>query len=281
MTSEHGDNIIIEARNVTKVFESKRGRTLALDDVSLSIREGEFISLVGPSGCGKTTLLRILDHLTVPDAGEVHFDGAVMRECSGAMAFVFQDTALLPWRSVRRNVEIGMEARRVPRAEARRAALDALGLVGLADQAESPPYTLSGGMQQRVGIARALVTKPKVLLMDEPFSHLDNFTRETLQVELQRLWSQFRMTTVFVTHDIDEAIFLSDRIALFRSNPGRIVDVVDVPLDRPRQQSKVRADPRAVELREYIVGQLDVRPAGTQAPELPSSADRRTSSRTS
>jgi NitT/TauT family transport system ATP-binding protein len=267
MTSGQGDRVIVEARNVTKVFETKRGRTVALDDVSLLVRRGEFLSLVGPSGCGKTTLLRILDRLTVPDAGEVYFEGAAMRECSRDMAFVFQDTALLPWRSVRRNVELGLEARRMPGSQARSAALDALRLVGLGEAAEAPPYTLSGGMQQRVGIARALVTEPKVLLMDEPFSHLDNFTRETLQVELQRLWSQLQMTTVFVTHDIDEAIFLSDRIALFRGSPGRIVDIVDVPLDRPRDQAKVRADSRATDLREYIIGQLGVR-AGSAMPEL-------------
>lgn len=267
MTSDHSERVILEARNVTKEFESKRARTLALDDVSLQICEGEFLSLVGPSGCGKTTLLRVLDHLTAPDTGAVYFEGEAIRECSRDMAFVFQDTALLPWRSVRRNVELGLEARRVSASEARRLAMEVLDLVGLTEQAEAPPYTLSGGMQQRVGIARALVTRPKVLLMDEPFSHLDNFTRETLQVELQRLWSQLHMTTVFVTHDIDEAIFLSDRIALFRRSPGRIVDTVDVPLDRPRDQSKVRADPRALELREYIIGRLDVRPAAG-IPEL-------------
>jgi NitT/TauT family transport system ATP-binding protein len=268
MTSDGSDRVIVEARNITKVFESKRARTVALDDVSLLVRRGEFLSLVGPSGCGKTTLLRILGRLTVPDSGEVHFEGAVMRECSRDMAFVFQDTALLPWRNVRRNVELGLEARKMSAKESRQAALDVLRMVGLGELGDAPPYTLSGGMQQRVGIARALVTRPKVLLMDEPFSHLDNFTRETLQVELQRLWTQLQMTTVFVTHDIDEAIFLSDRIALFRGSPGRIVDIVDVPLDRPRQQAKVRADPRAVELREYIIRQLDVRPAGTEMPQL-------------
>lgn len=252
---------VLQAQNVTKVFEVKHTRTLALDNVSLSVREGEFLSLVGPSGCGKTTLLRILDHLTVPDAGEVHFNGEKMRGVSRDMAFVFQNTALLPWRNVRRNVELGLESRGLSSQAAREAAEDTLRLVGLGGQGELPPYTLSGGMQQRVGIARALVTKPKVLLMDEPFSHLDNFTRETLQRELEQLCSKLQITTVFVTHDIDEAIFLSDRIALFRSNPGRIVEVVDVPFGRPRRQTVIREDSRALELREHIVEQLGVGPA--------------------
>ncbi|HLI15863.1 MAG TPA: ABC transporter ATP-binding protein [Acidimicrobiales bacterium] len=269
MTADVDGQAILEARNITKVFEVKRTRVAALYDVSLSVRRGEFLSLVGPSGCGKTTLLRILDNLTTPDAGEVLFEGEPLRTSSRDMAFVFQETALLPWRSVCRNVELGLEARGITGKEARAAAMEVLRLVGLGSVSEQPPYTLSGGMQQRVGIARALVTQPKVLLMDEPFSHLDNFTREALQVELQRLWSQFRMTTVFVTHDIDEAIFLSDRIALFRSHPGRIVDIADVPLERPRTQSQVRADPTAIKLRELIVEELGVQAAEDAAAASP------------
>lgn len=253
--------VVLEAQQIFKAFQLKTQRTVALENVSLSVRQGEFMSLVGPSGCGKTTLLRILDHLTEPDSGAVNFEGVTQTGVSREMAFVFQDVALLPWRSVRQNVELGLAARGVPKDECKRRALGALDLVGLGQVAEVPPYTLSGGMQQRVGIARALALEPKVLLMDEPFAHLDNFTREALQVELEKLYSTLQMTTVFVTHDVDEAVFLSDRIALFGTSPGRILEVVDVPFARPRWSSNVRATTEAVELREYILGRLNVRPA--------------------
>lgn len=259
--SVSGAPVVLEATGISKTFEMKTTRTVALDNVSLAVREGEFLSLVGPSGCGKTTLLRILDHLTQADSGTVRFEGVVQTGVSRSMAFVFQDVALLPWRSVRQNVELGLAARGLGKDECRSRALAALDLVGLGRVAEVPPYTLSGGMQQRVGIARALALEPKVLLMDEPFAHLDNFTREALQVELEKLYSTLHMTTVFVTHDVDEAVFLSDRIALFGTSPGRILEIVDVPFARPRWSSNVRATTEAVDLREYILRTLNVRPA--------------------
>jgi ABC-type nitrate/sulfonate/bicarbonate transport system ATPase subunit len=249
---------IVEVRGVEKTFERRTGSTQALLPVNLSVGNGEFVSLVGRSGCGKTTLLRIIAGLTAADRGEVLFGGAVVRGVSDRMAYVFQDVNLLPWRSVVRNVELGLEARGLGRQDRRERALAALRLVGLEDDADRPPYTLSGGMQQRVGVARALATEPQVLLMDEPFSHLDNFTREALQGQVSHLCEELHMTVIFVTHDIDEAIYLSDRIALFRGQPGQLVDVIQVPIERPRSQERYRAEPGAVECRERVLRELGV-----------------------
>ena len=250
---------MLELLQVSKTFEARDRRVVALQDVSLSVREGEFLSLLGPSGCGKTTLLRIIDGLTEATSGRIVFDGIELQGVSRDMAFVFQDINLLPWRSVVENVEVGLEGRGVPRPARRKRALEALELVGLESVANAPPYTLSGGMQQRVGVARALAVDPKVLLMDEPFGHLDNFTRENLQVEVARLWERLKMTVIFVTHDVDEALFLSDRIALFRTNPGRMSQLIAVNLKRPRWEYNVRADPEYIRMREVIMDELEVR----------------------
>ncbi|HEV2249577.1 MAG TPA: ABC transporter ATP-binding protein [Candidatus Limnocylindria bacterium] len=250
---------MLEARGISKTYRSGASEVVALQDVDLSVQGGEFVSLVGPSGCGKTTLLRIIDGLTPASGGAIIFDGTPLTGVSREMAFVFQDINLLPWRSVVENVEIGLEGRGIAKDERRQRALETLRLVGLETVATRPPYTLSGGMQQRVGVARALAIQPKVLLMDEPFVHLDNFTRETLQIELAKLWRRLGLTIIFVTHDVDEAIFLSDRIALFRSSPGRITEVATVGLRHPRWEFNVRADPRAIELREHIIDALQVR----------------------
>lgn len=245
---------MLEILDVSKTFETKDRRVVALDGVSVTVKPGEFVSLVGPSGCGKTTLLRSMAGLTEPDSGAVRLNDVTLHGVSMEMAFVFQDISLLPWRSVVENVEIGLEARGVGKGDRRRRALEALRMVGLAEAAAAAPYTLSGGMQQRVGVARALAVEPQVLLMDEPFGHLDNFTREGLQVELSRLWERLGMTIVFVTHDVDEAVFLSDRVVLMRPDPGRIVDVLEVGMTRPRS----RTDPTAVALHETIMDRLDL-----------------------
>lgn len=250
---------MLDIVGVSKTFETRDRRVAALQEVSLSVRDGEFLSLVGPSGCGKTTLLRIIDGLTDATSGRIIFNGVELQGVSREMAFVFQDINLLPWRTVVQNVEIGLEGRGLSKRARRQRALQALELVGLETVADAPPYTLSGGMQQRVGVARALAVDPKVLLMDEPFGHLDNFTRENLQVEVARLWQSLKMTVIFVTHDVDEAIFLSDRIALFRTNPGRIAEIVEVDLKRPRWEYNVRAEPNAIRLRERIMDELEVR----------------------
>lgn len=249
---------LLSVRGICKNFVSPKGTTVALSEIDLDVHEGEFLSLVGPSGCGKTTLLRIIDGLTEPDAGEIWLDGRQLRRGSTDMAFVFQDISLLPWRSVIENVAIGLEARGMSRPQRRARAHEALEMVGLAECADQPPYTLSGGMQQRVGVARALAVQPKVMLMDEPFGQLDNFTRETLQVEVAKLCERLRVTVVFVTHDVDEAIYLSDRIALFQRLPGRLSTIVAVGLPRPRSTFNVRAHPHAIALRSQVIEQLGV-----------------------
>ncbi|MGH3221284.1 MAG: ABC transporter ATP-binding protein [Streptosporangiaceae bacterium] len=247
---------LLELRNVGKTFVSDKLTINALAQVCLTVHKGEFVSLIGPSGCGKTTLLRIVAGLTSKTSGELYLRGELLSGPSRQMAFVFQDIGLLPWRSVLRNVEIGLEARGVDKATRRQRALDALELVGVAETADRPPYQLSGGMQQRVGVARALAVHPAALLMDEPFGHLDNFTRERLQIEIMKLWEQLGMAVLFVTHDVDEAILLSDRIALLRGSPGRVIEIIDVRLPRPRWSYDVRARTEAIDLRAHIVGQL-------------------------
>ncbi len=268
-TMEHGasvqtDRPILEVKGMCKTFFTKERTVIALDHVDLAVHQGEFISLVGPSGCGKTTLLRIIDGLELADAGERTLEGVHLSGVSQDMAYVFQDINLLPWRSVLDNAALGLEARGMSKQDRRERAMEVLEMVGLASFAGSPPYTLSGGMQQRVGVARALAVRPKVLLMDEPFGQLDNFTREALQIEIAHLWSKLGMTIIFVTHDVDEAIFLSDRIALFQPAPGRITEVVNVDLPRPRMEYDVRAQPKAIELRSHIMEHLR---AGKGMPE--------------
>ena len=247
---------VLEVRGVSKTFSSGGRVVVALKGIALSVRRGEFLSLVGASGCGKTTLLRIIDGLEQPDTGSILLDGRVLSGVSKEMAYVFQDINLLPWRSVIGNVEMGLEARGFSKAKRSERALEVLEMVGLTSVANSAPYTLSGGMQQRVGVARGLAVRPTVLLMDEPFGQLDNFTREALQVEISALWARLGMTIIFVTHDVDEAIFLSDRVVLFLPDPGRITKVVDVDLPRPRTAYDVRAHSGAIQLRSRITQHL-------------------------
>jgi len=253
-----GQEAVLEYAGIGKTFPGADRTVVALDQVTLAVRRREFVSLVGPSGCGKTTLLRITNGLETADEGTLALEGKTLSGGSQDMAYVFQDINLLPWRSVVKNVELGLEARGLPKAERRERAMEMLQMVGLTQVANAAPYTLSGGMQQRVGVARALAVRPKVLLMDEPFGQLDNFTRETLQVEIAELWAALGTTIVFVTHDVDEAIFLSDRIVLFQPDPGRLTEVIDVDLPRPRTGYDVRAHQRAIELRAHIVSRLGV-----------------------
>ncbi len=247
---------VLSIRGISRTFVGQERDVVALYNVDLDVQKGEFISLVGPSGCGKTTLLRIIDGLDAADSGTIDLEGKRLNGVSQDMAYVFQDINLLPWRSVRGNVELGLEARGVEKAERQRIATECLEMVGLKDVMNVPPYTLSGGMQQRVGVARALAVKPKVLLMDEPFGQLDNFTREALQAEVALLWEQLGITIVFVTHDVDESIFLSDRIVVMHRNPGRIVEILDVNLPRPRTQAEFRGEPETISLRSKITALL-------------------------
>ncbi len=240
---------IISLRNVGRAF--KDGQVQAVKDISFDVRDGEFVSIVGPSGCGKTTLLRLIDGLIAPDDGEVLVSGKPPHPGPG-LAMVFQSARLMPWRTVVRNLEFALALRGIGRSERRERAMALLGSVGLRDFAGAFPHELSGGMQQRVGLARALSVDPKVLLMDEPFAALDAMTRETLRRELLRLWSRRRTAVVFVTHDIEEAIFLSQRIVMLRPRPGRIDEIIDVDLPEPRWEQDPRANPRFVELRRHL-----------------------------
>lgn len=207
---------------------------IALDNVNLEINEGEFISFLGPSGCGKTTFLNAIDGLVPISRGEIRIDGQVVKKPGKDRAMVFQSSALLPWRTVMGNVMYGLELQGRGNNAARLAAGELIKLVGLEGFEQRFPNELSGGMQQRVNIARALATDPEILLLDEPFANLDAQTREFMQAELLRLWSRTRKTAIFVTHNIAEAIYLSDRVAVFSARPGRIKAVVSIDLPRPR-----------------------------------------------
>jgi NitT/TauT family transport system ATP-binding protein len=240
---------LISLRHVGKSF--KDGQVRAIEDISFDVRPGEFISLVGPSGCGKTTLLRLINGLIEPDDGEVQVMGA--RPKPGPdLAMVFQSARLLPWRTVLGNIEFALALRGYGRKESAERALGLLGAVGLRDFAGAFPHELSGGMQQRVGLARALAVEPKVLLMDEPFAALDAMTREVLRRELLQMWSRRRMAIVFVTHDIDEAILLSQRIVLLRPRPGRVDEIVHVDLPEPRWRNDPRTLPAFAAMRDHL-----------------------------
>jgi len=219
----------VAIEHIGKEFQTSSSRVTALDDVSLSVRDGEFVSLVGPSGCGKSTLLAIVAGLDTPTQGTVRVDGQP--------AMVFQEAALFPWRTVVDNVSFGLQMKGVGKRERRERALDALRQVHLLRFAQSFPHELSGGMRQRAAIARALVLDPGVLLMDEPFGALDAQTRALLQTELLDVWERSRKTVLFVTHSLDEALALSDRVVLFSARPGRILGDFLIDAPRPRDLS--------------------------------------------
>jgi ABC-type nitrate/sulfonate/bicarbonate transport system ATPase subunit len=227
---------MIEIDRLAKTFPSRGDDppVEALKDVSLEIREGEFITVLGPSGCGKTTLLRIIAGLEQHDGGEVRVRDKAIHGPGRDRAMVFQSFALLPWATVIDNVAFGLELRGVPKAQRTAHAEELIDLVGLKGFERRLPGQLSGGMQQRVGLARALAVDPEILLMDEPFGALDEQTRRLLQEELLAIWEQSRKTVIFITHSMEEAVLLGDRVVLMSPRPGRIVDIVEVPLERPR-----------------------------------------------
>jgi len=221
--------------NVGRRFETREGLELnALEDVCLEIKPGEFVSIVGPSGCGKTTLLRMVAGLLLPTSGKVLVGGAEVREPRPDVGLVFQQALLLPWFSVTRNVLLPVDVQGKRIADYRDRARDLIHMVGLGGFEKRLPSELSGGMQQRVALARALVHNPKILLMDEPFAALDAMTRETMNIELQRIWAEHHKTVLFVTHGIPESVFLSDRVMVMTARPGRVAAVIDIPFDRPR-----------------------------------------------
>lgn len=228
----------ISFRGVERRFVSAQGnQQLALSEVDLEIQSGEFVCLVGPSGCGKTTLINLMAGFDTPSSGAVVIDGQVVKGPDPDHIMIFQDYGLYPWRTVRGNVMFGLQARGIPKGEAHDKAMAVLELVGLLASADKHPHELSGGMKQRVAIARALAVEPSVLFMDEPFAALDAFTRLHLQDELLRIWQEKRPTVIFVTHDLDEAITLGQRIVLMAPNPGRIQRVLDVKLAYPRERT--------------------------------------------
>lgn len=237
----------IKIENLSMMFEDKNGGepVTALKNVNLDIRKGEFISLLGPSGCGKTTLLRIIADLLQPSQGTVSVCGETPREIRLKKKFgiVFQNPVLYDWRTIRRNICMPMELMGMKKADRTSRVTEMLDLVGLQEFGKRYPYELSGGMQQRVGIARALAINPEILLMDEPFSALDEFTREKLHEDLLNIWSKTNKTVVFVTHNISEAVFLSDRVVVLSPHPGRVSAVIDIDLPRPRNmESKQTAE---------------------------------------
>lgn len=229
---------------------------IALNDVHLTVRDHEFVSFIGPSGCGKTTLLRIIDGLIKPDAGRVEIDGKPVAGPGPDRAMVFQNFALMPWATVLDNVAFGLEVKGVPRRERGAIATRCIEQVGLKGFEHAHPHSLSGGMQQRAGLARALAVEPKILLMDEPFASVDAQTRHLLQEELIAIWQRQRQTVLFVTHSMEEAVLLSDRIVIMEPSPGRVAEVLEVPIPRPRSADDVRRSPAFVELSNYIWDRL-------------------------
>lgn len=228
----------IVLQGVEKRFRSARGEEqIALSQLDLQIGAGEFVCLVGPSGCGKTTLINLMAGFEKSTCGSITIDGRPVNGPDPDHIMIFQDYGLYPWRSVLGNVLFGLQARGIPAAEAREKALSTLELVGLRSAADKHPHELSGGMKQRVSIARALAVEPSVLFMDEPFAALDAFTRLHLQDELLRIWNEKQPTIVFVTHDLDEAITLGQHVVLMAPNPGRIQRTLDVPLSYPRERT--------------------------------------------
>lgn len=243
-------------KNLCKTFVMKSrdskvhalSEVCALKDVNIEIKENEFVSMIGPTGCGKTTLLRIVDGLIPRDSGEIFLDNTPIEGTCLDIGIVFQTFNLLPWRTVLGNTELGLEARGIPHEERKKIARKYLDMLGLHGFENHYPHEISGGMQQRVGIARALAIDPKVLLMDEPFGSVDAWTREVLQDELLKIWTKHKKTVLFVTHSIDEAIYLSDKILIMSCRPAHVKEIVDVDLSRPRSSYSVRSDPRFIDL---------------------------------
>jgi NitT/TauT family transport system ATP-binding protein len=245
-----GQNLIIEG--VTKTFLEKKGgsSTVALRDFSLAVADGEFVCLVGPSGCGKTTLLKLVAGLEQANSGCIYLDGKAVNGPGPERGLVFQDFALFPWRDVTGNVAFGPEVLGVPPAERLRTARQCIDLVGLSGSGHKYPSELSGGMKQRAAIARALANNPELLLMDEPFGSLDAQTRSQMQNELLRIWQDNKKAVVFVTHSVEEAVYLSNRVVVMTGSPGTVKQIYNVGLPYPRS----RADGGFVSLREEITG---------------------------
>jgi NitT/TauT family transport system ATP-binding protein len=242
---------VIEISGVSKTYKTRDGEVPSLRPIDFNVRDGEFVVVVGPSGCGKTTLLKMLAGLLPPSTGEIRIDGKAITKPHSGVGIVFQTAMLLPWRSVFNNVMMPVEVKKLPREEYKKRAQALLDMVGLQGFENKFPWQLSGGMQQRASICRALVHDPKIVLMDEPFGALDAMTRERMNVELQRIQRETSKTVLLITHSIPEAVFLADRILVMTERPGSIAAVYDVPLERPRTLD-VLADPAFIELSQTI-----------------------------
>jgi NitT/TauT family transport system ATP-binding protein len=228
--------IDVNVDHISKTFSGSQGPVVALSEVKLTLARGSFVAVIGPSGCGKSTLLRVVAGLEQPDGGGVFIRNETPYEfrARGELGIVFQDPALLPWRSVHRNIALPLQVLGWPKRKYEDRIRELIELIGLNGYDRSLPGQLSGGMRQRVAIARALVTNPSVLLLDEPFGALDQILRRTMNLELQRIWMAHRITTLLVTHGIDEAVFLADEVVVMHANPGRIAEIVPIPFPRPR-----------------------------------------------
>ncbi len=246
---------MLSISNLEKVFTKGKGeeQLLAIKDFNLEVEEGEFICLLGPSGCGKTTLLRIVAGLDFQTGGKILINGKTISGPGSDRGMVFQEFGLFPWRTARRNIEFGLELRKVPASERQIISQRYIELVGLKGFEDAHPYELSGGMKQRVGIARALANDPAVLLMDEPFGALDAQTRNLMQKELLRIWKETKKTVLFVTHSVDEACYLADRIVVMTSRPGTIKEIFPINWERPRDRASVEF----ANLRKKILAELE------------------------
>ena len=245
--------------------QAQGGELQVLQGIDLQVLEGRFISIVGASGCGKSTLLRLVLGLDDQYEGRITLDGAPIQGTGPERGIVFQDHRLFPWRTVEQNIAVGLRNARLTPAEKRDRVAEHVALVGLQGFEKSFPHQISGGMAQRVAIARGLVNRPRVLLLDEPFGALDALTRARLQIELQRIWQAERITMLLVTHDVDEAVFLGDQVVVMQPHPGRIGRVVDVALPHPRH----RSDPRFIALRDDVLSDFSDAPAKPRLPEPP------------
>jgi NitT/TauT family transport system ATP-binding protein len=247
----------IEARNLQKRYVLRKREVLALDDMTIDVAPGEFVAIIGPSGCGKTTFLNIVAGFEPPSGGEISVDGRPVTGPGPDRGVVFQDYALFPWLSVLNNVRYGLRERGVPKREATEVASRWLRQVGLDESADQYPHQLSGGMRQRVALIRVLVNEPKILLMDEPFAALDAMTRTALQKELVTLWERTAQTVIYVTHNVEEAIFLADRMVIMSRRPSTISHVVEIDLPRPRDVTSVAFNDyrrRATDLLDSALG---------------------------
>ena len=251
-------DILLSVRNIQKTYHSESGPVEALRDLSFDVRDGELACLVGPSGCGKTTLLKCISGLLRPTRGQVHLAGELVSGPPKGMAVVFQEygRSLFPWMNVQHNIELPLKNAKIPKAEMRQVVDEALDAVGLSHAASLYPWQLSGGMQQRVAIARAVAYRPKVLLMDEPFAAVDAQTRADLEDLVRDIWHKLGVTFLFVTHDIDESVYLGERVIILSSSPTVVQEDLDIDLPDDRDQLGTRSMPRFTELRGHVYRQI-------------------------